>query len=183
MKLSPSYGLYARLLKCRIGYLYLYTAIFSITGISSWWYFLYEPVLEQNEILQKTIDNLHLKRVQLALAERTFNRICHSIDIKAKIEENKSKATYAQQTLSTITHCAHAAGLNIGYCRLGKQYNKDGQIIYELHADVKGSLDQLLSFFDTVKNSKQWIEVAGCAINRVDANNFCMRSSFNVHYL
>lgn len=182
MKLSPSYGLYEQLLKCRIVYLYLFTTLFSIMSIGVWWYFFYAPVLHRNDFLQNKIDDLHVKRARFALAERTINGICQSIDVKAKIDAKKSKTFYAQQTLSTIAHCAHTAGLSVGSCRLGKQHEKNGEILYELHADFKGSLDQLLIFFDTVKSSKQWIDLAGCTLNRLDANLFCMRGAFNFHY-
>jgi hypothetical protein len=176
------YGLYNRLLKMPILYLYCITIIVIAASTGLWWYFLYSPAYDATNKLQFTINDMRSQFDELRKTEKILSGISQSIDAQ---NMNKSAMKIrnfdAQQSLSLIADSAINAGISMQSCKLSAQREESWCCIHDINGDFKGSLDQIISFFDTLKKSKQIIDATQCNLVASGVNTFYLHAIFKVY--
>lgn len=175
---------YNSLLGIRMSYLYFLTFLFICSGTGTWWYFLYDPAINTNSHLQNSIDQLQAQLNEFRKIEKTFTGISRSIDAQntQKNSITRMRKSDAQQSLSLIADSAVNAGIIMESCKLcaAQQENSWGNIV---SGDFKGSFDQIISFFEALKKSKQVVDVTQCTLVAHEVNTFCLRALFTVYCL
>jgi hypothetical protein len=178
-----SYRFYNRLLRMPILYLYCITLIIIIAAGGLWWHFLYAPLYSSINTLQFTINNMHCQLHELRKTEKALNGISQSIDTQNTYKKSVTKMRNldAQQSLSLIADSALNAGITMESCKLCSQHEEDLFFINDISGNFKGSFDQIISFFDTLKKSKQIIDVTQCTLIANGTNTFCFHALFKVY--
>ncbi len=183
MLLPRAYGFYNSLLKMRITYLYCITLILIALSSGSWWYFVYQPSIDAIDSMQQQISQIHAQINQLRKTEKTLLGLSQSIDAQniQKHSESKMRKVHAQESLSLLADCATNSGVGIESFKVCSTHDESWCCIIDMSGDFKGSLDQIISFFDALRNTKQIIDVCQCEIARVDTNIFSLHALFNVY--
>jgi hypothetical protein len=176
---------YNALLHTRVRHLYSFTFLFVCAGISLWWYFLYQPAVHVQMQLQQSVDQLHMQINELRKIEKTFNGISQSIDTQTmkKNSITKMRKLDAQQSLSLIADSAINSGISLESCKLCGEHENSWCCITDISGNFKGSFDQIISFFDALKKSKQIVDVTQCTLTAHDANTFSLHGLFHVYSL
>ncbi len=180
-----SYGLYNELLKIRISVLYLlaFSALFAMSG--TWWYFWYQPSKRVTNQLQEEVHALYSQMDELKKIEKNFAGISQAIDACKVDVQKKSVMKYRnqqrQQSLSLVVDCATDSGINVGACRLLDQRDESWCSINTLSGEFKGSLDQVIAFFDALKKTKQIIEISGYELMHTAGESFTLHANFAVY--
>ena len=176
---------YNFLLRLPIRRLYFFTILSICLSGGIWWQFLYQPAVSAHMQLQQSVDQLHAEINELRKIERTFNGLSQSIDAQniQKKSVVKMRKLDAQESLSLIADSAINAGIAMESCKLCGEHENSWCCITDINGNFKGSLDQIILFFDALKKSKQIIDVAQCTLVACDANNFSLHALFNVYCL
>lgn len=186
MNMAPrTYGFYNRLLNIRVSYLYCATIASIALCTAGWWYFLYKPVVANSNAMQQQLNQMYAQIDELRKSERTLLGISKSIDaLKQNVQKNsepKNRKQYAQQNLSSIAEFATNAGVTIASCRVCAQRDESWCCVNDIAGDFKGSFEQMIAFFDSLKNTKQLIDVSKCELVRVDAITFSLHATFSFY--
>lgn len=179
-------GIYLLLMRTPMRYLYLFTFIFLSILMSSWWFFLYTPTMRSIENLYQTLDQMHQKTFMAKRTERELAALTKSIaELKISVQNYSSKQSQksmTQQTLALIADTALQNGMLVNVCKLSGQTNSSspsGQITFA----CRGTLDQLIIFFETLKNSKRMIDCYSCELARAENDIFAAQIVFDILYV
>jgi Tfp pilus assembly protein PilO len=154
--------IYSFLMQCKIYYLYGASTLFLIILISGGLFFLYLPL--HNAMQQKSLEirkmQNHIKNMN-----RIKNNLKKSQESLVNLKQNL-KDYVAKQPINAVLHdamifltdCAHEKKLSIKTCRLCNQHDKKWCKINEITSEFSGTLEQLTSFFEKIKNSKRLIK-------------------------
>lgn len=187
MAFPRTYGFYQSLLRIRIFYLYCASVLFVAVCSGLWWYLLFQPATNITVAMQQQINHMYAQVDELRKSERTLAGIAQSIDaLKQNVEthsEKKMRKHYMHQSLSLITECAQNSGITIGSCKLCGEREDSGFCVISISGDFKGSLDQMIAFFDAMKNSKQIIDVFQGEMVRIDSGIFSLHTTLNLYYV
>jgi hypothetical protein len=187
MPFLSAYGFYHSLLKIRVLYLYCATLVCIILCIGLWWYFLFQPASIAADATQQQLQLMNVQVAELRKSERTLAGLAQSIDaLKQNGETNsetKIRKRNEQQSLSLIADCALNCGMSVGSCKLCGERDEAGLCVTSIRADFKGSLDQMIAFFDAMKNSKQIIDISQGEMVRVDSGTFSLHATFNLYHV
>lgn len=180
-----TYGFYNRLLRIPILYLYCATLLFVILCTGFWWIFLYQPAALVIQSSQQEIDQKHLQIAQLRKTERSLLGISKSIDaVKQNVHkqpEIQSHKSNAQQSLALIAEYATNSGIQVEACRSCGYRKETWCDVTDVSGDFKGSFDQMITFFDVLKSSKQIIDVSKCDLIHIDGDMFSLRAIFSLY--
>lgn len=172
---------YNALLKIRIWYLYSFTFLCAGFSVAGWWYFLYQPTLREQVQLQQQLDQMHVQLNELRKSEKSLRTVAQSIDaLKHDDQKNngkKSHTIYKQECLSSIIDFAIEAGIVVDMCRLSGQREESWCNVNTIMADFKGTFDQMIAFFDSLKNMKQkLVDVVHCELIHTKENLFSLHA-------
>lgn len=184
---SQARGLYLQLVRMRTTHLYSGTLVTAFVLVTGWWYLLYQPSVHKSDQLQRSIDQMYQRVDVLHKSERELAHLAKTItDLKTSVQNYSQKQPrkhLMQQHLAYITDCATVAGVTIGACRLCTERDTSWCTMNEITGEFKGTLEQIISFFDTLKTSKKMIDCAKLELVRIDATTYSAHTVFSIFYI
>jgi len=126
---------------------------------------------------------MHQKTSLAKKTERELSALTQSIsDLKLSMQNYASKQPQknsAQQTLALVADTALLNGMMVNVCKLSDQIHassNSGQIT----CACSGTLDQLIVFFETLKNSKHMIDCCSFELARIEHDTFAANIVFDI---
>ena len=168
---------------------HLYAASFSclVIMVGGWWYCMHNPLSTRIENLQKNISTLQGQQTRYVSVKQELAGLTKSLsELKLSLQNYKYKQPYTdvlQQTLALIVDTALNAGIMINSCKLCAGQNNSWCNVNDILFDGKGTFDQIIVFFESLKKSKKLVDCTKCEIARCDANIFGMQVVFNSLYI
>lgn len=172
--------IYFNLLKTRVHLLYGCTFFFIVAMISIWWWCWYGPLVSINRRLdhdcsklfsQSFLNKEHAKRA--AEIQKRF------ADLALDSQKNSKKRDDA---LCALVGVAQKNGLAIQSAKFCRQKNTSWCTKQELQLESRGTLDQLIAFFDALSNTKPLTNCKQIQLLRLDKETISLRATF-VTYL
>lgn len=173
--------IYFNLLKTQVHLLYGCTFFLIGLAVFLWWSQLYRPLITANEALEK---EMHVCFVRFKSQKASQNMVK---DIQKKFSDLKASmigsAYKKDATLCSLVSLAQKNNLNVISARLGRSKNKSWCSMQEIHAECRGTYDQLISFFDNVITHKPIMNCKKYDIARNDKDIFTLRATFNTYLI
>lgn len=170
--------IYFNLLHTPVHLLYGCTFLFLAAVIASWWHFAYQPLCAANHTLEQ---HLHLSFARLQ-SQKKSEKMAREVSKQfSDIKANMALGSKKDAALCSLVSLAQKNGLMVMNARLGRQANKPWCTMQELHAECRGTYDQLISFFDQLANQKSVITCKSCDIARVDKDTLTARVLFHTY--
>jgi hypothetical protein len=179
-------GLYLLLVRTPIYYLYCATLFFLACVLSSWWFFVYMPSMRSVDNLYRALDEMHQKTLMVKKTEHELAALTQSIsELKISMADYAAKQPrkdILQHMLALVVQTALQNGMRVNLCKLSEQINATSGFNQILFAG-KGTLDQLIVFFEALKNSKKIFDCSSCEMVRAEYDTYTMKVVLNVLYV
>lgn len=173
--------IYFNLLKTPVHLLYGCT-FFSLCVLGAcWWYCWYEPLVQHNRALENASTQLfaqtllHKEQLKHAAAiQKKFS------DFQIQFKKNKS---IKDDALCALLDVAQKNGLSVTSAKLCRQKNKSWCAKHELQLESKGTLNQLIAFFEAMSAAKQLINCKNFQLTRADKDMLSVRATFAMYVI
>lgn len=158
--------------RCYIATLFVLAA-FGMIGF----YCVYMPLAGHITLLKVEIARLQKQQEDGEQLKKSNKEFSTSIDTNKKnigehvVEENK-KAEECSKRMQFVFDAITKSGLALSSYGSCKEKDKDWYVKDSSHIQVVGSIEQILSFLTTSKDSDQLIKLSHLVITRVKENNF-----------
>lgn len=176
--------MYSKLVHVRIIYLYCLTVLCIGALIVAWFLLLYQPSRVEFDQTQLAIDQLFTQKQLLKKSEQELVTLSRTIaHLQEDVGVYMGQTSYAQSlqiTLASIADIAMQVGLQINACRLCGAQDQGWCTAHQITTECKGTIDQIIAFFDQLKKRKQLIECSRCEIARGQEQTFLLRAVLNV---
>ena len=182
-----SQSLYRSLLGVSVYYLYFLTLIFLIMVMGGWWYVLYAPQCRSHERLNNSVEQMHQQVITLKRSEREMANLDKNVvQLKSSVQNyshKQSRKQFMQNALTLVADSAHQIGMTVNACRLCTERDASWCTMNEIAAEYKGTLDQIISFFDQLKKTKRIMQCSKCEMTRIDKELFSVQAVFTFFYV
>jgi len=161
---------------------YMYTSLLMLC-ISAVWFFLlyyplvkYEQLYEQERIaLQKKYEKEHVLQVQIK------DNIIVNDDLKKYIQSFRvSEDDYFKVQTLWFMETIQQQGLSLTSYIIKKEIDKKWYKKEQAHVVMIGTFNQILSFFDIIKNSQKMIVISHLLLDIVE--NSLFQVNFDINY-
>lgn len=153
---------------------YLFTAItVSVFVVSS--YFLQQIIDTYDVLYAHELKKLRNTYTEIKKIEQSNDQLLLVLtnakkDTKA-VDVQKDSSEFFKDQLLFVLESARQSGLAIESYGTHKEKNAQWYTKEIAHADFSGSLEQVMTFLDTIKNSKKMISISRWSLSR-GSNNF-----------
>lgn len=173
--------MYMKLVQIPVRYLYCVTLAFLMLLAFAWWYFVYHPSLLAYDRTQLAIGQLFAQKQLLKKSEREVAQLAKVIaDLQNNMHvSDKQTNAHSKNALAMIADIAASSGLTMNLCRLCAQPDAQSGS-HEVATECRGSLEQIITFFEQLKKCKQYVECSKCDITRMDNQNFSVHAMLQV---
>lgn len=154
---------------------YVATMVIVVMICAAWWYSVYTWLDAKIMRDQAHIAQLTQQVTQLAHAERTCSTLSCSLgELRKQLEPYSAKCSgeYCQNQLITLIDEAQKSNLNLTAYSPQKEVKKSWCTCNEVQIGLSGSLDGLVKFFKTIKQSKAMIQCDQVTCSRIDGATF-----------
>jgi Tfp pilus assembly protein PilO len=175
--------LYFVLLRMRVHSLYVCTLLFLIPLCGLWWWCMYVPMQHATHENQRAVITLENSAVSVKNIEHDIVVLKNSIaQLKNSYQSCIAKAADEKtvaQSLHFLMHSAQQIGLTITHCKSCGKRDKSWCSAYDINVELLGSFDQIVSFFNTLKEKYSFITCKNFEIAHKDKESFSLRALFS----
>jgi hypothetical protein len=169
-----SYIAHTSLRRCYLATLFTVGAFFVIGT-----YFVYYPLLAHITLLKSEHVALQKKYDEIAQLDKSGQELAIVIEAgKKKIVESAimpdKRAEECHKRMLFVLDAVAKSGLTLNAYGSCKEKNKEWYIKSSSHFDVAGSMQKIMAFLETIKNSRSMITVSHVAITRLADDAFQM---------
>ena len=165
---------------------YVVTVAVMVTLVLIWLYGVHFPLKNSINHSSAEVNQLHKQLRQMQEVEReqsSLNQLVSSMHEKVNsYRSSGDPSNDLQARLSFVLDAVHAAGLTLrGYTTRNAVANKGWYTKKKARLDFTGRLEQIMSFLNSMKNSRKMIRVKNVSLERTDENLF--RASTDISYM
>lgn len=173
--------IYFNLLKTPVHLLYGCTFFFLCTLVVCWWWYWYRPLVAMNESLEYASSRLFAQtQLQKESAKHTATIQKKCAALKSDLKKNSGKQDDA---LCALLALAQKNGMSVQSAKLCRQKNKSWCTMQELQLESKGTLAQLIAFFDAASTAKPLMSCKNFQITRTDKDVLNARMIFHTYVI